>query len=148
MRLVQASPSDAETLSRIHEECFTNYWNISSFNDFFGVEGTHALLAVDGDIPVAMIVYRTQFEQADIITLGVLPGYRRKGIARALVEFALAHMKQLGAENLFLDVEDGNCAAISLYEAYGFTHERRRKLYYRQKDGTYTDALVMKKKIA
>lgn len=100
------------------------------------------------DEPAGMMVYRVQFDQADIITLAVKPAFRRKGMACALVENALAHMTQLGAKTIFLDVEDGNQPAISLYESLGFSHERRRKLYYRQKDGTYTDALVMKKKIA
>ncbi len=44
---------------------------------------------------------------------------------------------------MFLDVEDGNATAIQLYEQYGFTQIKRRKQYYRQKDGTFTDALVM-----
>lgn len=144
MQLTQASKADAEVLSAIHKECFPNYWNIEAFNDFFAVGGTHALLAGDD---AGMMVYRVQFDQADIITLAVKPAFRRQGLARSMAEKALAHMQQLGAKVIFLDVEDGNVAAIKLYESMGFEHERRRKLYYRQKDGTYTDALVMKKKI-
>ena len=97
---------------------------------------------------MGMIVIRVQHEQADIITLAVRPEFRKRGVARALVEQALCDMKAQGATEIFLDVEDGNLAAIALYEALGFTRQRRRKLYYRQKDGTYTDALVMAKKIA
>lgn len=142
--------SEAEMLAAIHEECFPNYWDSSAFTDFFSVAGTHALLAEAPGTkePVAMIVYRVQFEQADIITLAVRPAWRRQGIARALAQQSLAHMRDLGGQTVFLDVEDGNSPAISLYETMGFSHERRRKLYYRQKDGSYTDALVMKKKIA
>jgi ribosomal-protein-alanine N-acetyltransferase len=61
---------------------------------------------------------------------------------------ALEELKASRAEQIFLDVEVGNSPAIKLYESIGFLVQRRRKLYYRQKDGSYTDALVMSKKIA
>jgi ribosomal-protein-alanine N-acetyltransferase len=142
-----ASVSDAATLSSIHEECFPNYWNGESFTDFFSVAGTSGYIVSNPD-PVAMIIYRVQHEQADIITLGVRNTHRRRGIARMLVEKALADCRALGAQELFLDVENGNQPALSLYESLGFTFLRRRKLYYRQTDGTYTDALVMTCKLA
>lgn len=147
MILESVGDEASETLAKIHEECFPTYWNIEAFNDFFSVVGTHAIIARIGE-PVGMIVYRVQFDQADIITLAVLSSHRRQGIAKALLEEALADIKKLGGATVFLDVEEGNDAAVALYETHGFSHERRRKLYYRQKDGSYTDALVMKKKIA
>ncbi len=131
----------AALLSAIHRESFPMYWDISAFNDFFSAAGTRAL-AVGG---AAMIVFRQAGEQADIITLAVLPGMRRKGYGRALVLACLSCLRESGAESVFLDVEDGNQPAIRLYESLGFVFVRRRKLYYRQKDGSYTDALVMKK---
>lgn len=133
----------AEALTAIHRACFPHYWNLDAFNDFFSVEGTHALLIEDA----AMVVYRVQHEQADIITIAVLPDHRRQGLAKALMEQALAHIRTLGATTLFLDVEEGNTAATQLYQGLGFKENRRRKLYYRQKDGTYTDALVMSRKV-
>lgn len=150
-------------LAKIHEQCFPSYWDINAFNDFFSIGGTHALVvtsscgepearaqalcASQDDEPAGFVVYRISHEQADIMTIAVLPQYRRKGIAALLLEHVLAHIKRLGAENIFLDVEDGNHAAIALYEKHGFTHLKRRKLYYRQKDGTHKDALVMQKKL-
>lgn len=161
----------AELLTSIHRACFPHYWNVDAFNDFFSIQGTYALLVhlqsppacggtQGGTFPpptppaggrgeaIGMMVYRVQGEQADIITIAVLPEYRRQGLALALMEHATTHMQQLGVTSLFLDVEDGNTAAITLYEGLGFDFRRRRKLYYRQKDGSYTDALVMSKKIA
>jgi len=78
----------------------------------------------------------------------VRPHSRRRGHGRALAQAALDQLGQSGAEQVFLDVEDGNLPAIKLYEALDFAYVRRRKLYYRQKDGSYTDALVMMHKIA
>ena len=141
-----ADKSHAELLANIHRRCFPHYWDINAFNDFFAIEGTHALLA-ESEQPVGMMVYRIAGDQADIMTIAVLPEHRRQGLAAALVEKALADIATHKIDTLFLDVEDGNVAAIALYEKYGFSHLRRRKLYYRQKDGTCTDALVMQRKL-
>lgn len=140
-----ATKDDAEMLSAIHRECFPNYWNVDAFNDFFAVEGTYALLTEMPE-PVGMIVYRAHGDDVDIMTMAVKPAFQRQGIARELLQKALDHCQSLGAGHLFLDVEDGNLPAISLYEKHGFTEVRRRKNYYRKKDGTCTDALVMSKK--
>ena len=134
-------------LSRIHEECFPNYWNRDAFTNFFGVKNTFALLAEIVGEPVGMMVVRPQHEQADILTIAVRPAFRRGGIARQLLTHALDKAREFGAETLFLEVEDGNIAAITLYERAGFIHAGRRKLYYRQLDGTFTDALVMRRKL-
>ena len=53
-------------------------------------------------------------------TVGVLPGYRRRGIARAVLEKSLALMKEHGAEKTWLGVINGNTPAQRLYESLGF----------------------------
>lgn len=94
-------------------------------------------------VPVGMMVYRVVHEQADIITIAVRSQWRRKGLARILMDKALAQSRALGARSMFLDVEEGNIPAMGLYESLGFRQVNRRKDYYKQKDGSFTDALVM-----
>ena len=53
-------------------------------------------------------------------TVGVLPEYRRQGIARKLVERGLEIIRQEGGEKAWLDVIDGNLPAYKLYESLGF----------------------------
>lgn len=137
----------AELLTRIHEECFPRYWNRDSFTNFFTVKNTFAVLVENAGELAGMMVYRVVEEQADIITLATRPAFQRQGIAHKLLADALTHCKELGAEAMFLEVEEGNHAAIALYERAGFAHQGRRKLYYQQLNGTYTDALVMRKKL-
>lgn len=152
IRVRDVAAESAALLTGIHRHCFTSYWNVDSFNDFFSVAGTRALLAElpeDGELkPVGMMVYRLHHEQADIITVCILPPWRRHGIARLLLQEAISRVAEAGVEQMFLDVEDGNRAAIGLYQGFGFTQINRRKLYYRQKDGSFTDALVMTCKLA
>lgn len=57
----------------------------------------------------------------EIGNVAVLPEYRRRGIARALVEAALALAQERGAERVLLEVVEGNLPASALYESLGFT---------------------------
>ncbi len=139
---------DAALLSEIHRESFPNYWNPEAFTDFFAVAGTLVLIAEEGGKAAGMMVCRLQFEEAEIITLGVRPAFRHCGIARGLLVEAMKRAHAFGCTHMFLDVEEGNAAAVALYESHGFNHLRRRKQYYRQKDGSFTDALVMRRKLA
>jgi ribosomal-protein-alanine N-acetyltransferase len=150
VRLRESSAQDSDLLAAIHRQCFPNYWNPDAFTDFFAVAGTFALLAAAESPPhdpMGMVVYRTSFEQADIITLAVLPQWRRAGLGGMLLSAAMQQSLLRGCKTMFLDVEEGNVAALRLYEGFGFAHVSRRRLYYRQKDGSFTDALVMSKKL-
>lgn len=140
---------ESAVLTEIHAEAFANYWNPNDFNDFFAVYGTRAIVvhAQTGET-AGMVVFRVTEEQADIITIAIRPAFRRLGIAKALMRQSIEMAAGLGATEMFLDVEDGNTAAMALYKSLGFTNISRRKLYYRQKDGSYTDALVMTCKLA
>lgn len=55
-------------------------------------------------------------------TVGVLPAYRRHGIARKLVEAGLNLIRECGGKKAFLSVIDGNLPAYKLYESLGFEH--------------------------
>ena len=50
------------------------------------------------------------------------PDYRDKGLARLLVNRAIEHARQYGAEICVLDVRDDNKPAYKLYESLGFLH--------------------------
>lgn len=143
----QVSETEAGTLTEIHKKCFPRYWNREAFTDFFSVKGTCAFLVEENENPVAMVVYRVSFDQADILTLAVLPQWRRNGLAEKMLGEILGGCKISGVKKIFLEVEEVNIAAFNLYEKSGFKQIGRRKLYYQQLDGSYTDALVMEKKL-
>lgn len=52
--------------------------------------------------------------------LVVLPEFRRKGYGRALMDWAMAVLRQQNAEQIEVKVVDGNDDAVLLYESYGF----------------------------
>jgi len=74
-----------------------------------------------------------------ILNIAVDPAYRRKGLGKRLLEYALDYCRQLGAERVELEVRTGNDPAIALYRKYGFVIRERLPFYY--SDGE--DAFVM-----
>jgi ribosomal protein S18 acetylase RimI-like enzyme len=52
--------------------------------------------------------------------LAVIPGWRGKGVGRALLTAAEAHARELGCCKLTLEVQDDNTPARRLYGRFGF----------------------------
>ena len=61
-----------------------------------------------------------------IANVAVHPNYRRKGIARALTERALQHIREKKVQDVWLHVRSDNPEAILLYTKLGFTEQARR----------------------
>lgn len=57
-----------------------------------------------------------------IANVAVLPAYRRRGIARRMVEACIEEARGRGAAVITLDVVAGNTPAYALYERLGFVH--------------------------
>ena len=83
-------------------------------------------------------------EEAHIITLGVHPEWRRRGIGRSLVTSLLkaAIAQQLNWATL--EVRASNRGAIALYESLGFEQLGRRKRYYSNPE---EDGLILWKRL-
>lgn len=79
--------------------------------------------------------------QADIQTIAVAEGARRRGLGRALVLALVGEARRRGAAEVFLEVRADNPGAQALYESLGFTRIAVRPKYY-QPDGV--DAVIMR----
>ena len=68
---------------------------------------------------------------ADVMTMGVLPDFRGRGLGRVLMGALIDVAHRWGSERVFLEVRESNAAAISLYENSGFEVVGRTKGYFR-----------------
>jgi ribosomal-protein-alanine N-acetyltransferase len=80
-------------------------------------------------------------QEAEILTVGVIPAARRQGIARQLMAVLLDEARARRAVEVFLEVRADNVAAQSLYESEGFLVLGRRSGYY---DHGRMDAITMR----
>ena len=75
---------DTSALASLHAACFDRPWSEESFTELLKGDGVHALGDANG-----FIVIRCVADEAEILTLGVLPARRRAGLARKLVRAAM-----------------------------------------------------------
>ena len=94
---------------------------------------------VDGKI-VGMVVVWLILEEAHVATLATDPDYRRRGIGKRLLAYALRQLFQDGARSSFLEVRESNVAAQEMYLKFGYEVTGRRRRYYRDND---EDAILM-----
>jgi [ribosomal protein S18]-alanine N-acetyltransferase len=94
---------------------------------------------LDGKV-VAMIVVWLIVDEAHVATLATHPEYRRQGIGRRLLAYALRQMMQDGARSSFLEVRASNLPAQEMYRKFGYEATGRRRHYYRDND---EDAILM-----
>jgi len=62
--------------------------------------------------------------------LSVHKSWRKRGIASTLVSRSITMMKVHGVEEVVLETEYDNSAALSLYESLGFIREKRLFRFY------------------
>ena len=125
-------------LAALHAEAFDAPWDAAAFESLLGQAGVH--LAEDPD---GFILMRTAADEAEILTLAVRPGARRRGLGAALGARGAAGAAARGAPRLFLEVADDNAAARALYARAGFVEAGRRPRYYARADGSRRDALLL-----
>ncbi|GAA1412405.1 hypothetical protein GCM10009639_64640 [Kitasatospora putterlickiae] len=84
---------------------------------------TASLVARDADgTPVGFVVCAEGF----LVQLGTAPGWRRRGLGRALAAAALERLRAAGDAEVFLDVNVDNPASAALFRGLGFTGAGRR----------------------
>ncbi len=137
--MIAVSLVDAPALPALHAAAFppAEAWGADAIRLMLEMPGTFALLQ-PGE---GFVMARVAADEAEILTLAVVPEARRRGVGGALLAGALAAAAARGAVAMFLEVSERNAAARALYAAAGFTPAGRRRRYYA--DGA--DALVLRR---
>jgi RimJ/RimL family protein N-acetyltransferase len=80
-----------------------------------------------------------------VVSLGmcIVADARGGGGGRALMDAAMAWLRDGEMHKVELEVWPDNDRAISLYERYGFEPEGLRRDHYRRRDGSLRSALIM-----
>jgi ribosomal-protein-alanine N-acetyltransferase len=139
-----ATRADAEGLAHVHAGAFDTPWSAGDILRFAEDPGGFAL-AVEAEAELAgFIVCRVVAGEAEILTLAVRPEYRRRGVARDLVNAAAALAVRTAAA-MFLEVAEDNAAALALYAQAGFSRVGRRPGYYARPGAPAVDAVVMRR---
>jgi ribosomal-protein-alanine N-acetyltransferase len=117
-------------------------WSASQYKEEFSSPTRHFVVAVDE--AQSIIGYAGVFApggaEADVLTVGVVPSHRGKGIARQLMVLITDWAHKQGSTAMMLEVKVDNAEAIGLYESLGYSKLNTRKDYF----GPGLHALVMR----
>lgn len=146
--MILTNVAAAGLLGALHEQCFPpgERWDQAAMTSLLSLPGCFACVAAGGpdDRPSGMALVRMAADEAELLTIGVLPEARRQGIAIRLLTELTAAVVARGGVRLFLEVSIANTPALALYRTGDFVDVGRRRRYY--PDGS--DALIMARTLA
>jgi ribosomal-protein-alanine N-acetyltransferase len=123
-------------------------WNTAQFKEeFAGIPTTRFMSVAEAEntiIGYCGVFLPAPGLEADILTVAVLPEYRRQGIAREFMRQIEEWARERGASAMMLEVEHTNESAIELYKSLGYMKISVRMDYY----GPGQDAFVMRKEFS
>jgi ribosomal-protein-alanine N-acetyltransferase len=133
---------DLGAIEEIERASYPTPWSRSMFAGELAKPSSICLGAVDGeqDELVGYLIISRYVDAWHVMNIAVAPAYRRKGIARALMERLFEVTERDARRGYTLEVRVSNDAAISLYEALGFRARGIRRGYYTD---NREDALIM-----
>jgi [ribosomal protein S18]-alanine N-acetyltransferase len=131
-------PGDANAMYALDLECFEAPFRFTSRAMRQFAEEPHAIVLlaeahVSKNLPprlAGFAIAHKEGQTAYVVTLDVAPPYRRRGLARRLMEDTESRARATGAQEIALHVYTGNLGAIAFYEALGYNRMRMAENFY------------------
>ncbi|MBQ8600871.1 MAG: ribosomal protein S18-alanine N-acetyltransferase [Clostridia bacterium] len=132
MTVSKLTPAIVAEAARLTQSLFPGeHWSEQDLAGSISNENRTFLVALVDDRVVGCGGVQNVGGQGDILTIGVDPACRRKGIGEALLIAMMEEFRQMDGKQLFLEVRISNAAARRLYEKCGFAEISSRKNYYK-----------------
>ncbi|WEK51102.1 MAG: GNAT family N-acetyltransferase [Candidatus Kaistia colombiensis] len=144
-----AEPADIDALADIHAAGFRRGWSADEIDGLIADKTVTSHVLRRESLfgtrrPQGFILIRTVADQAEVLTIAVTPAARGRGYGRMLMEAALRALYRELVPEIFLEVDENNASAVSLYRSLGFVEVGRRKGYYAGDHGPGGTALVLR----
>jgi tRNA threonylcarbamoyl adenosine modification protein YeaZ/ribosomal-protein-alanine acetyltransferase len=133
---------DLARVEALQRDTFTNPWGAEAIKwelEHTDVARLYLMTAESGEL-VAYCACWMIFDELHINSLAVGPAWRRRGLARRLLQHVFHDAVPSGARAATLEVRSSNDAARRLYEGLGFAVEGVRRDYYQH---PREDALIL-----
>lgn len=139
----EATAFDLPVFVSLDKELFPySPWSSAQYKEEFSSPTRHFVVALDDHQSIVGYagVFAPGAAEADVLTVGVAPEHRGKGIAKALMALITDWAKTQGSTAMMLEVKTDNSDAIGMYESLGYAKLNVRKDYF----GQGLDAQVMR----
>lgn len=135
--------ADLEQVAKLEQCCFSEPWSYGILEaGIYSPYDVYYVWEQAGEI-LGYCNLRVLAGEGEVQRIAVLPMYRRRGLARNLMEAMVDYAREQKAAVISLEVRESNASARSLYESCGFRAEAVRKGYYRNPS---EDAVIMWKR--
>lgn len=146
VRIAGLDSQAAARLAAIHATAFARPWSTLEFERLLGERNVTADGLFIGQVsaPSGFVLSRSVLDEAEILTVAILPELRGRGYSRPLLATHLDGLSRAGVLFVHLEVEDGNAPALAVYRRLGFREIGRRAGYYLKADKARAAALTMR----
>lgn len=131
---------DLPAVEAVERRSYRTPWSRTMFQGEITRPGSRCYGAFDGKTLVGYLIVSKYTDAWHIMNVAVDEPYRRRGVARLMLETLLRETSQDGTRGHTLEVRVSNHGAIRLYEELGFRPSGMRRGYYTD---DREDALVM-----
>lgn len=141
---------DCLQLEDVHAQAFQHGWTAEDFHSLLAQGNVFGFVARIRGKPhhvCGFVLARLVAGEAEILTIAVARENLRQGIGRALMDAALRHLHQERAETLFLEVDQNNIAAQTLYQRLHFEKVGERPAYYETATGR-SSAFILRRDLS
>jgi [ribosomal protein S18]-alanine N-acetyltransferase len=146
--LSETTSRDAAAIAKLHAASFNRGWSEDEIERLMLERNvlTHRV-TVNGRL-VGFIMSRMAGGEAEILSTAVAAPYRKRGLARRMLNHHMGRLSGIGVRVIFLEVDEANAAARQLYHRAGFVEAGRREGYYSASVGKPATALVLRRDLA
>jgi ribosomal-protein-alanine N-acetyltransferase len=146
--VTEGGAADLEAVMRVMENSFDpafgEAWTAPQCAGLLPMTGVWLSLARQGESVTGFALARIVRDEAELLLLAVHRSSQGMGVGQRLLDRFGAIAASKGAEQLHLEVREGN-HAVSLYSRNGYREVGRRRNYYNGRDGQLFDALTLAK---
>ena len=131
----------APVIAELYRQCFPDKWSATEIQKILRLPTTIGWVTEKGFLICSKVL-----DEVEIISIGVLPNYRRMHIGSTLLSGLIDYAGRKKIKKIFLEVSVLNIPAQGLYARFGFKQTGIRKAYYQTENGM-VDALCLVKEI-
>lgn len=141
MHITPLSLKDCHQVAHLHQATFYRGWNKKDFEAFVKDLFVFGFKIEKEGIFCGYILWREVEGEAEILTLGIAPPFKRMGMGNMLLNALTERLKAQGISKLFLEVAEDNQEAKDFYMKNGFTSLGKRPNYYLRPGNKLVNAL-------
>ena len=123
MQIRLATEADIDRITEMHQSYIQSWHPREYFERLIAVEEPLVLVAEQAGRVVGYTACRAEWESAHLVSMGVCPRERTKGVGSSMTLAMVVLAKERGLTTVYGHVRESNSSAVRLYRKCGFALE-------------------------